>query len=100
VPQSRMTKWYPFKDDSVDLAPETTGIYELGYNKVIVYIGKAETSIKSRLCEHRKRKTFMKVTQFRFKILTWKSDAAPEEKRLKEDFKKKNNGNLPRLQKR
>ena len=100
MPQKRTSKWFPFKNDNVELAPETTGVYELGYKEVVVYIGSAITSIKDRLRTHKKQTRFAKVTNFRFKLLNWKSEAREEEHRLTEAFKKKNDGKLPRLQRR
>lgn len=90
-------KWHPFKDNVVDLAPEKSGVYELGYGETVVYIGSAATSIQARLRSHRKMKKFMKVTHFRF-MRTESEDARPTEAKLCNDFMKKNNGKLPRLQ--
>lgn len=94
------TKWRPFKDDVVDLTPEKSGAYELGYARTdtVVYIGSSETSIRSRLRSHRKRKRFMKVTHFRFR-LTDPDEARNLEVRLCQTFLKAH-GKLPRLQER
>ena len=94
------TKWRPFKDDVVDLTPETAGAYELGYARTdtVVYIGSSETSIRSRLRDHRKRTRFMKVTHFRFRKTD--SDGARNlEVRLCKAFLKAH-GKPPRLQDR
>jgi len=93
----RMSKWYSFKSEQVDLAPEKAGAYQLAYKDVVVYIGSAESSIRSRLREHRKRKTFMKVTHFRF-CKTDSEEARATEAKLCKEFVRKN-GKLPRLQK-
>lgn len=94
------TKWRPFKDEVVELTPETPSVYELGNAKadVVVYIGSG--LLQSRLRSHRKRKTFMKVTHFRFRKVESAEEARELEHKLCEDFKKKNKGKLPRLQKR
>ena len=99
MPQGRMSKWYAFKDEQVDMSPKKPGAYQLAYKDTIVYIGKADTSIRSRLYEHRKRKTFMKVTHFRFREVEWASEARELERKLCEAFQKKNHGKLPRLMK-
>ena len=93
-------KWRPFKDEVVELVPTKPGVYELGYGEIVVYIGSSDNSLQSRLRSHRKRKTFMKVTHFRFKELEWSTDARDLEKKLCEEFRQKNKGELPRLQER
>jgi len=90
-------KWYPFKDDNVELAPRQPGVYELGYLDTVVYIGSSKSSIQSRLHEHKKQKRFMKVTHFRYRK-TEPDKARVLEMKLCEEFEKKN-GKLPRLQK-
>lgn len=94
------TTWRPFKDEVVELTPEKPSVYELGYKEtdVVVYIGSG--LLHSRLCSHRKRKTFMKVTHFRFRKVPSLEKARKLEYKLCEDFRKKNKGKLPRLQKR
>jgi len=95
-----MSKWFAF-DIHVNLAPEKPGVYELSDTKqVIVYIGKASTSIKSRLLSHRQMKRFMKVKYFRFRQVKYPADASKLEHELCAAFKKANNGKLPRLNKR
>lgn len=91
-------KWQPFKDEVVELAPKEPGAYELGYRDVVVYIGSSESSIQSRLRQHRKRKTFMKVTHFRFQR-TSSHEAHALENKVCVEFVKKN-GEPPRLQER
>lgn len=92
-------KWYSFTDEVVSLIPEKSGVYELGNAKtdVVVYIGSSESSIRSRLREHRKMKRFMKVSHFRFKRVA-SEDARNMEAKLVADFKKAHKGKLPRLQ--
>ena len=90
-------KWYPFKDDNVELAPRQSGAYELGYRDTVVYIGSSTSSIQSRLHEHRKQKRFMKVTHFRFRK-TKPDEARASEIKLCKEFEKEN-GKRPRLQK-
>jgi len=82
------------------LSPEKPGAYQLAYKDVIVYIGKAENSIKARLHAHRKRKTFMRVTHFCFIRTDRASEARDLERKLCEQFMKKNHGKLPRLMER
>ncbi len=89
-----------FNDDTAEMAPRKPGAYELLYKGTVVYIGSSKTSIQSRLCAHRKRKTFAKVTHFRYKIVEWPEDAADLEAKLCDAFKKKNGGKQPRLQER
>jgi excinuclease UvrABC nuclease subunit len=90
-------EWFSF-DKHVSLAPEKQGAYELGDAKhVVVYIGKSNHSVKKRLLLHRKMKRFMKVKYFRFRLTDHPSRL---ERELIKEFKKNNNGKLPRLQRR
>ena len=59
--------WYSF--DNVKLAPDASGVYELGYrsNGAVVYIGSSESSIRARLVKHIERRDFVGVTHFRFR---------------------------------
>ncbi len=94
-------KWWPFTDTGVLKAPEEAGAYELGdVNGVVVYIGKSDNSIRSRLLNHRKRKHFMKVKHFRYKRVEYAQDAVELEAQLFSAFKKAHNGRQPRLQER
>ncbi|MBA7585212.1 hypothetical protein ES708_27183 [subsurface metagenome] len=90
--------WRPFKDETIELTPKEPGAYELGYRDAVVYIGSSESSIQSRLRQHRKRKTFMKVTHFRFRRTSSHEARALEDKLCTEFVKK--NGKPPRLQER
>ena len=92
------SKLRPFNNDTAEMAPAEPGAYELLYNGTIVYIGSSGTSIQSRLRAHRKRKTFARVTHFRYRLVEWADDAIELEAKLCEDFKKKNKGKRPRLQ--
>ncbi len=65
----------PFNDDTAKKAPSEAGAYELLYKDTVVYIGSSSTSIRPRMCSHRKRKDFMKVTGFRCKKVEWSEDA-------------------------
>jgi hypothetical protein len=91
-------KWYPFKDEVVVTAPEESGAYELGYRGIVVYIGSSESSIRSRLRQHRKAKRFAKVTDFRFRRTAFHKARALENKLCMEFIKK--HGEPPRLQER
>ena len=93
-------KLHPFDDESAKKAPAEAGAYELLYKGTVVYIGSSETSIKQRICTHRKRKTFMHVTDFRYKKTEYVYEARDLEASLCKTFKKQNNGNRPRLQQR
>lgn len=80
--------WHSFSE--VTLAPQTSGVYELGYksNGTVVYIGSSESSIRSRLVKHIERKDFVGVTHFRFRKTT--SDSARDtEHRLCAEYEKK-----------
>jgi Uri superfamily endonuclease len=89
-----------FDDDTAKKAPTEPGAYELLFKGTVVYIGSSETSIQSRIREHRKRKTFMHVTDFRYKKVEWADEARDLEAKLCRMFKKQNGGNRPRLQQR
>ena len=89
-----------FDNDKAKTAPSEPGAYELLYKDTVLYIGSSSTSIQSRMCAHRKRKTFAKVTEFRYRIVEWGDEAIELEAKLCKSFKKKNGGNRPRLQER
>jgi len=93
-------KLRPFNDDTAKVTPKEPGAYELLYNGTVVYIGSSRTSIHSRLCAHRKRKKFTKVTDFRYKIVEWPNDPIELEAKLCKAFKMKSGGKHPRLQER
>jgi len=45
-------KWYPFSKTAIELLPMSeSGVYEIGrqMGNVVLYIGKSDTSIRSRL---------------------------------------------------
>ena len=90
----------PFDDDTAKKAPSESGAYELLYKDTIVYIGSSGTSIRSRICAHRQRKKFAKVTAFRYKRVEWSDEATKLEANLCESFRRKNKGKPPRLQER
>ena len=89
--------WYSF--DNVKLAPEASGVYELGYksNGSVVYIGSSESSVRSRLVKHIERKDFIGVTHFRFRK-TPPDNARPAERKLCLEYQKKH-GKLPKYNK-
>jgi len=93
------SKLRSFNDEEAKKAPIEAGAYELLYKGTVVYIGSSRSSIQSRIREHRKRKTFMKVTHFRYRKVEWVQDAVELEAQLCRTFKKANGGK-PRLQQR
>lgn len=88
-------KWYNF--DHASLAPETSGVYEIGYesNGLVVYIGKSGTSIRSRVVSHTKRKDMGNATHFRFRKT---NNAESAERKLLLEYKKQH-GKYPRFNK-
>jgi len=94
------SKVHPFSDESASKVPAEPGAYELLYNGTVVYIGSSGTSIRSRIIAHRKRKTFIRVTGFRYKKVLWRDDALELEAKLCSTFRKKSGGKPPRLQER
>jgi len=93
------SKLHPFTDEAAKKAPSGAGAYELLHKDTVVYIGCSTSSIRSRIVEHRKRKTFMKVMYFRYRRVEWEEDARSLEAQLCRTFKK-TYGDKPRLQKR
>ena len=94
------SKLQPWDDDTAKKTPSKPGAYELVHRDTVVYIGSSGTSIRSRIISHRKRKDFMKVTGFRYKKVQWGDEAETLEAKLGISFRRKNRGELPRLQKR
>lgn len=92
-------KLHPFDDVAAKKAPSEAGVYELLYKDTVVYIGSSGSSIRSRICFHRKLKKFMKVTYFRYRRVEWEQDARDLEAKLCKSFKRVN-GDRPRLQDR
>ena len=91
------SKLRSFTDEEAKKALIEAGAYELLYRGTVVYIGSSKSSIQSRIREHRKRKTFVKVTHFRYRKVEWEEDAIELEAQLCRTFKKAN-GCKPRLQ--
>lgn len=94
--------WRPFTKGSIKAsASEEAGVYEIGDAKgEVVYIGKSETSIKSRLLKHKEKSRFRLAKQFRFMPVKYPKDPEEIENKLCEAYKKKHKGNLPRYQDR
>ena len=71
--------WRPFtKSDIKASSSEEAGVYEIGNAKgEVVYIGKSESSIKSRLLKHKEKSRFRLAKQFRFMPVKYPND--PEE---------------------
>ena len=92
--------WVGFKKEIIGaLALEESGVYELGYKKSdeVVYIGKSEDSIRSRLLDHKEKAKFVGVTHFR-KRKTSPEEAPNTERKLLLEHKKRH-GKLPRFNK-
>lgn len=53
IPRKRLEgwKWYPFTRQNIDLVPENPGVYCLGRNSHIIYIG-SSNNLNQRLNEH------------------------------------------------
>jgi len=77
-------KWIEFKKEIIEnLALKESGVYEIGKAKgdVVLYIGKSDTSIRSRLLLHKGKTDFTICTHFR-KRKTDPDDAAKAEDKL------------------
>jgi hypothetical protein len=63
-------KWMPFTKLVIEGLPmNESGVYEVGkgIGNVVLYIGKSETSIRSRLLTHKEKTKFRGCTHFRFR---------------------------------
>ena len=92
--------WVEFKKEIIEaLAVRESGVYELGYKKSdkVVYIGKSDDSIRSRLLDHKSRARFVRVTHFR-KRKTSPEEAPTAERKLLQAYKKQHS-KLPRFNK-
>ncbi len=89
--------WKLFDLPTCRMCPEDSGVYELGYatNGIVVYIGKSNSSLKSRLMKHIERKDFTDVTHFRFRKT---EEARRAEYRLLSEYRKRH-GKLPKYNK-
>lgn len=93
-------KWVPFKKEVIEaLSMAETGVYEIGRasGNAVLYIGKSDKSIRSRLLGHKGKVAFTSCTHFR-KRKTKPDDAAKAEAKLLSDFKK-THGRYPELNK-
>ena len=93
-------KWIPFTKVVIEALPMTEkGVYEIGRlrGNVVLYIGKSDTSIRSRLSSHKEKTRFRVCTHFR-KRRTSSSEAADAERRLLAAHKK-THGKYPLLNK-
>lgn len=93
-------KWIPFDKDIIEnLALREAGVYEIGKARgnVVLYVGKSDKSIRSRLLNHKEKIAFATCTHFR-KRKTHPDDAARAERRLLEEFKNRY-GKYPKLNK-
>ena len=93
-------KWVPFKKEIIEnLSLTESGVYEIGRarSNVVLYIGKSDKSIRSRLLNHKEKTAFATCTHFR-KRKTSPEDATGAEDRLLSEFKKRY-GKYPELNK-
>jgi len=93
-------KWVPFKKEVIEaLSTTETGVYEIGRARgnTVMYIGKSDKSIRSRLLGHKGKVAFTTCTHFR-KRRTRPEDATKAEARLLSAFKK-THGRYPELNK-
>jgi hypothetical protein len=82
-------EWSDFTDSNIKyLSLDDAGVYEIGkkVGNVVLYIGKSNSSIRSRLKLRKKETAFSKCTHFRFRRT---KDADAAEKRLMDAYKKK-----------
>ncbi len=94
-------KWTPFKKVVIEaLSLNESGVYEIGKARgnVVLYIGKTDKAIRSRLLEHKEKTKFVPCTHFR-KRRTSPDDADKAERILMDNFRKLHNGNPPKLNK-
>ena len=97
------SNWHPFTKSETEKAPVCKGVYQLCNTKSeIVYIGSSETSIRSRLIDHKTKIQFIRAKMFRYMRVSedrlWIT-AKHIERNLCKTFYKKH-GKLPRCQKR
>lgn len=93
-------KCVPFKKELIEaLSLAESGVYEIGKARgdVVLYIGKSDKSIRSRLLDHKEKTAFTVCTHFR-KRKTSPQEAVRAEDRLLLEFKKKH-GKYPELNK-
>jgi len=95
------SRWHRFTIDEIEESPDCKGVYQLCDAKgEIVYIGSSESSIYSRLAEHKGKTKFMKVKNFQTMRVgddIWGTTAKHVERRLCERFRREYE-RLPRLQ--
>lgn len=87
------TTWFPFNNDYVDGVLNQPGVYWLGINNGIIYIGKSE-NLRTRLMQHLSTvdACIKNATQFAFER---SSNPAGREAQLLEDYRRQH-GQLPR----
>lgn len=84
-------KWVLFKKEIIEnLAMKESGVYEIGKARgdVVLYIGKSDTSIRSRLLDHKEKTAFTVCTHFR-KRRTDPDDAGKAEDKLITEYEKR-----------
>jgi hypothetical protein len=94
------SKWIQFSKHLIEaLAIEEPGVYEIGKARgnVVLYIGKSETSIRSRLLYHKRLVAFRECTHFRKRRST--RQAAPRAEEILLSEYRKRHGKYPKLNK-
>ena len=93
-------KWIPFTRTYIEaLALQESGVYEVGrqLGNVVLYIGKSDTSVRSRLLDHKEKTRFRACTHFRKRRTSPDTATKAEDKLLSEH--KKRYGKYPPLNK-
>ena len=93
-------KWILFRKEIIEaLSTTETGVYEIGRARgnAVLYIGKSDKSIRSRLLNHKEKVAFKDCTHFR-KRKTTADGAAKAEERLLSEYRKRH-GKYPKLNK-
>ena len=86
---------YPFTDENVDRSPDQPGVYALYQDGALIYIGQSETSIRSRLQDHkagREGSCTEAATHYRREVT---SRPVAREKELLDEYYRQN-GRLPK----
>ena len=90
---------YAFTEETIDRSPDQHGVYQLEDGASIIYIGRAAgtgVTIRSRLRDHkggRDGPCTKGASHFRREVT---EAAVSREKELLEEYKRNNNGRLPR----
>lgn len=71
-------RWSKATQENLDKVPEKGGVYELYSFGELVYIGKADRNLRSRLGDHLRER---KPNKFRYKTAGWLTSASSMEKK-------------------